>query len=249
MKLKPKNRQTVKLNDCLDRKLSAYANCGRSRCGGLELTSKVAYALAGFVTLAFPHITLGEVVFTPTHQSVNLENEKVYVDINGDGVNDFMLSIYASSSPGSNGHGYEELTANGLQAGASIAVSEFNDAYAGVGGQKCGPGAPFNQDGFMARRFFHSAVSTSSGAWSKLKTRHFLGVKFLIDGETHYGWLRFSQSSARLAILTGYAYETVANKPIIAGLGDDGKALPEAQPLHPAGSLGRLAAGLLGMNQ
>ncbi len=249
MKLKPKNRQKIKLNDCLDKKLNAYTNCDKSGCGGFELTSKMVYALAGFVTLAFPHITLGEVVFTPTHQSVNLENEKVYVDINGDGVNDFILSIYASSSPGSNGHGYEELTASGLQASASIAVSEFNNAFAGVGGQKLGPGAAFDHDGFMARRFFHSAVSTSSGAWSKLKTRHFLGVKFLIDGETHYGWLRFSQSSARLAILTGYAYETVADKPIIAGLGDDGKSFPETQPQHPAGSLGRLAAGLLGLNQ
>ena len=44
----------------------------------------------------------------------------------------------------------------------------------------------------------------------------------MLHGETHYGWVRLSVKVSRepfkaTATLTGYAYETIPNKPIIAG--------------------------------
>jgi hypothetical protein len=51
-----------------------------------------------------------------------------------------------------------------------------------------------------------------------------LGLKFVIHGKVHYGWARFSvtlghhrQYDDVSGTLTGYAYETIPNKPIIAG--------------------------------
>jgi hypothetical protein len=64
-----------------------------------------------------------------------------------------------------------------------------------------------------------------------------LGLRFTIVGETHYGWARLSTVSG--IFLNGYAYETIPNKPIIAGK-THGK--DEA-------TLGRLAQGASGVRQ
>ena len=52
----------------------------------------------------------------------------------------------------------------------------------------------------------------------------YLGLQFLINGETHYGWAAVDvvfDTSQRpwtfSATLTGYAYETVAGQSIAAG--------------------------------
>jgi len=82
----------------------------------------------------------------------------------------------------------------------------------------------------------------SFGNWLRVENRY-LGLSFLVNGKTHYGWARLSATivppdnhpSARL---TGYAYETIPNKPIITGKTKG----PDVITLEP-GSLGRLAAG------
>ena len=77
------------------------------------------------------------------------------------------------------------------------------------------------------------------GHWVNVKNRY-LGLKFQIKGKTHYGWARLSvQAISQIsATLTGYAYETIANKPIIAGKTNG----PDVITVQPA-SLGHLAAG------
>ena len=95
----------------------------------------------------------------------------------------------------------------------------------------------------------------SFGAWGKGRrfTGPYLGFKFLIDGEIHYGWARVNVNADFLhlsATLTGYAYETVANRPILTGFTHGGveassDVSQEAQP-PVAGSLGQLAIGASG---
>ena len=61
-----------------------------------------------------------------------------------------------------------------------------------------------------------------------------------IKGKAHYGWLRLTvrlSGHARItATLTGYAYETVANKPIIAGAtkgpDDEDQQAPASLNMH-----------------
>jgi hypothetical protein len=92
-------------------------------------------------------------------------------------------------------------------------------------------------------------------------TNRYLGLQFIIHGRIHYGWARLSVERANLtATLTGYAYETIPNKPIIAGktkgVADEwaeedfgpGASLiaPVADTLQPA-SLGMLALGAQGV--
>jgi hypothetical protein len=61
------------------------------------------------------------------------------------------------------------------------------------------------------------------GKWGGNLRDRYLGVRFLIDGKTHYGWIRLTVTAPSAAgqfmsaMITGYAYETVPNKPISAG--------------------------------
>jgi hypothetical protein len=69
----------------------------------------------------------------------------------------------------------------------------------------------------------------------------YLGLKFKIKGRFHFGWARLAVKTTHkpfTAILTGYAYETVPGKGIIAGKTKG----PDVTTADPA-SLGHLAAG------
>jgi hypothetical protein len=93
-----------------------------------------------------------------------------------------------------------------------------------------------------------------SGPWINVQQKY-LGLKFLINGQTHYGWARFTVHQVTYckmrAELTGYAYESDANTPIVTGQTSDAEPLgqllspaPSQQAdLSTAGSLGDLALG------
>ena len=92
--------------------------------------------------------------------------------------------------------------------------------------------------------------------WDNVRDRY-LGLLFEIQGKNHFGWARLSvQFSSRQntwrAQLTGYAYETVADRPIKAGqIQEQGDAaaglnVPAPDPAQIA-SLGGLALGADGI--
>ena len=94
------------------------------------------------------------------------------------------------------------------------------------------------------------SIGRCFGPW-KNKQNRYLGLKFVIAGEVHYGWARLSESCwgyRNSAVLTGYAYETIPNQPIKAGQEqgtDDGleqSDTPNASEATPA-TLGHLARG------
>ena len=56
-----------------------------------------------------------------------------------------------------------------------------------------------------------------SGYWGS--NRDYLGLRFKIDGQTHYGWIQMHLPATEGAgFVEGFAYETVPNIPIIAGI-------------------------------
>lgn len=93
---------------------------------------------------------------------------------------------------------------------------------------------------------------TCFGTWPSGASRY-LGLQFSVNGEAHFGWARLTVTCENLhviATLTGYAYETVANKAIVAGetKGADEEvsaALEDADggPTRKAVPLGLLALG------
>jgi hypothetical protein len=100
---------------------------------------------------------------------------------------------------------------------------------------------------FYSYGFIGSLVNGSllrPGPWYDAGNRY-LGLKFQIHGQTHYAWARLRikvtvgyPTGSIVGTLTGYAYETIPNKPIIAGKITG----PDVITLEP-GSLGWLALG------
>ena len=101
-----------------------------------------------------------------------------------------------------------------------------------------------------------------SGYWGGNLRNRYLGVRFLIKGKFHYGWIRLTvtlnvklNKPTLAATITGYAYETVPGTPILAGTAAiesadavaekptaDVRALGDI-PNQSGPSLGMLAAG------
>ena len=89
-------------------------------------------------------------------------------------------------------------------------------------GAKIGPGATFyKSEALMASVYYGGGGLNLGGKWVD-KTGYYLGLRFQINGETHYGWARMNVqvNTTKLTVssrITGYAYETTPNKPIAAG--------------------------------
>jgi hypothetical protein len=182
-------RPAAALNSQLDRKLAAYMA-----------------AAAGVSLLASP-LAEAKVVYTATNTNI-AENSQVFLDLNHDGVNDFSFSHFAY---GNWDHFY----------GAGLATNHIfgnGSASALRLGVPIGPKGHFSHFGLMAKIGVISGSNLSTGKWLNVQNRY-LGLQFSINGTTHYGWARFTVTltGGIVGTLTGYAYETIPNKRILAG--------------------------------
>jgi hypothetical protein len=202
-----------------------------------------------------------EIIYTPTNVGIG-PSGTYSLDLTGDGTTDFMFlaSWHTSTSVFWGG-----LFVGPAQAGNAIA----DDAAALRAGYLIGPDTKWSSQSLMEMaRGHHSSSpwrSTCGGPW-KDKRNRYLGLKFMISGEIHYGWARLTETCGKgkysryggenSAVLTGYAYETVPNQGLKAGqkkekkeeLEDESLTRPgEATPLSvlapTAATLGMLAKG------
>jgi len=244
-----KTRNIAPLNGHLENKLNNYSSTARA--------SAVAAAAAG--VLALPQLAQAHPVYTPANQDLVGPYNLYQIDLNNDGVNDVSINVVAYGNVGS-GYVFNvgSMGAIGAQTGNAITVTP-NGKYAAVGkrGDVVGPSDSFQANALMASFFSEfgtGGFSThrQSGPW--FNRNGFLGVKFLINGETHYGWLRIKAGEPGYSLLTGYAYETEANTPITCGFKKyDGvtmtptphETLPAKPNVHKVvpSNLGRLAIG------
>ncbi len=207
----------------------------------------------GVLALAQP--ADAKIVYTPIHHVIQ-PNSSYKLDLNHDGRTDFTLSniircrticTYYSllQKPADHnrvvGYTNEFLRLSRLcRQGARMAHAR---------GFKTGIG-------FLAKIKYDPGNTSVLGPWPNTKS-DYLGLKFDIKGKTHYGWARFNVSVIKRAItatLTGYAYETVPNKSIIAGrtkgpdaIGFDSDATVTMPTPEPA-ALGLLALGSPGVS-
>jgi|SRR5271165_633471 len=236
------SRKTFKISNSLSRRLNTYA--------------QVASA-AGVSVLALAAASEAKVVYTETNQ-VTHTGFPLYIDLNNDGIKDFVLHtlFYRGSSGlevGLDASGFDN--AANLVAGRRVSSGGgyfFSAASALPAGARIGPKGNFSvRQPFMAVELFAKNVGSQYsdlGRWAgngKGVTNRYLGLKFVVNGEVHYGWARLSvtlghhrQVGDVSATLTGYAYETVPDKPITAGQ-TTGADVITAQPA----TLGGLALG------
>jgi len=157
---------------------------------------------------------------------------------------------------------------NALNAVRAVAASTSRHSFAAaalVKGAKIQRGNRFlnKVPVFMGEKKFYFGTNGSTGsAWfgpwmnkGKGVRNRYLGLKFKINGKFHFGWVRLTittpQKKAEFtATLTGYAYETIPNKGIVAGQtkgpdqsDDRAPTLTLTAPPHTPATLGLLALG------
>jgi hypothetical protein len=232
-----KDRSPASLNSKLDRKLFAYAT---------------AATAAGASILALAQPSQAEIVFTPTHKMVPM-NKSVALDLNGDGITDFTFRNTVSSCglhaapPECSNFTFQGLEVYGNSALNGAWAAGTRGASALPPGKKVGPGVKFTNYGALEScATFNGFSEGSYGPWLNVQNRY-LGLAFTIDGQIHYGWARLTvtvkQGKCRpaTAVLTGYAYETVAGMPITTGKRSGAAAVSAVEP--PRATLGMLAQG------
>jgi hypothetical protein len=228
----------------------------------------LAYALAGAGAVALTQAASAEIVFTPA--DVTLTNGTLDIDLNQDQRADFVID--------------NQQTCSFYFCGGSLLVHGVGKSARGVightvhrGGRASAvpTGFPIGQDSpkvfltsswvNMVRGFWsYSLGQRFGGPWANVADR-FLGLRFAINGELHYGWARFtvelkpSQYPTIRATLTGYAYETEPDKTILAGDRGFGPEASTGAP-HPddaslktdrtrqPSSLGLLSLGSIGLD-
>ena len=230
-----KNRIVHKLGPRLSDTLLSYA-------------AAASAAGVGVLSLAVP--AHAEVVYTPSNITLLY---KVQIDLNQDGKNDF--TIFHGTSP--TGGNYYESWIDALAFGRNQIAATNSESYAAAlhAGDEIGPNSPFKMKRpnlVMATCPFIGCTSPGGGKGPFTKAQHgYLGLKFTISGETHFGWARINMPTGpHSGVLTGYAYETIPNKPIRAGQTSGNEAtagtLDPSAFIEPA-TLGRLALGAPGV--
>jgi len=229
----------------------------RLRSAELEkhIAAYAVAAIAGAGLLAAGPEAEAKVVYTPAH--VLLDQGSTYaLDVNHDGVVDFIFSNWSSGFGliqlfGVNPQGHLNAVVN---AGFCITSNLFPRAEpaALASGVEIGKQLKFTPYGQCMRS---DVYSDTQGKWLHV-TNQYLGLGMRIDGEIHYGWARLSTSGKRefQAVLTGYAYETEAGKPIIAGNEGDGAQESGVDDSADGSSatgltLGQLALGAAGLSR
>ena len=231
-----KNRFPVSLNQRIDRRLLSY--CAAATAAGVSL-------------LALPQPGQAEIVYTSANVKIP-PNGSFELDLNHDGIIDFRIQDQFGTC------GYALLcwyqTLRVLAAAPNGVISNPYQGFFGIyardlsRGSKIGSSQKFVGSAVMDHCKATQTKSNLSAYFSGSFVRGgYLGMAFTINGQTHYGWARFSNSvnwrcHARV-VLTGYAYETLPGVPILAG---EWKSFNASMTEHPRNSLGGLALGNVG---
>ncbi len=196
------------------------------------------YAAAAVAATASPALPAA-IIHVTTSFNVNTPNTSVNWDIDGGGVSDFTFYNFKSGGTiGSVYTGFRSIYARRLTASNTgnawvrNALSSNGRLRALPANFNIGPAAVFQS--YTNVRFTRNGgeyVGSGPGTY-------FVGFKFLLTGQTHYGWANITLGRRSLTV-NDWAYESSPNTAIAAS------AVPE--PAQSATGLGLLAFGAAGV--
>jgi hypothetical protein len=223
----------------------------------------LAASAAGVSVLAMAQPGQAEIIYTPANVLIG-NNQEYGLDVNNDGIVDFTIkafgkyfppvtyvsSLFVKHPPAGN-RVAAHLAFGGYRPGG---VNHF--AYALSSGIPISKQARHFSAGRVMMTYFCAcdAGSFFAGSWLSHRSGgglgpRYLGLKFKISGQVHYGWARVDGRT-----LTGYAYETIPDQGINAGQEQEteqkvGQPVPAArtQPAQKPATLGALARGSRGL--
>jgi hypothetical protein len=216
----------------------------------------IAYAVAasaGLVSASLP--AEAEIIYTPSNTplALNRQNEGpvfTNLDLTNDGVPDFTFgmssTVHFSSIGYSSRFKFYLKVIPGQTGNEAVRGSQAPTASAVPAGVRIGPNEKFGTGGYMVHEVYSRSghIDQSSGSWQKVEFAY-VGLKFLTNGQVHYGWARIKfpyPNAFHYPSIYGYAYESTPNTPIVAGQISGSESENSSNTGAPV-SLGMLAAG------
>jgi hypothetical protein len=193
-------RKVSIFSDSLHKSLNAY-------------TLAASAAGVGLLTAAQP--ASAKIIYTPVHHIIG-RNGHYHLNLNHDKLPDFSLvnSYFCNTD-----YCVDVLSALASGGNAVLGMHGFLGipyAYALTRGNVIGPKQPFSGQLMASSQSGQGTI----GRWLNVNNGY-LGLRFVVKDKVHYGWARMSVKVYGGALIkttvTGFAYETIANKPIIAG--------------------------------
>lgn len=234
MKRSARPRRTARLSDSIHRQLNMYVLAATGGVGALALAQQAE----------------GKIIYTKADKVIG-QQATFHLDVNHDGINDFDLKdTLTSFSTGAFRAALSVLPDRSKNTVWGHAVFTVGYASALSANVEVGPKGRFlDGTGLMAESSasgLRPSIFSCTGPWANVANR-FLGLKFLIKGNAHFGWARLNVQCSGIqvtATLTGYAYESIANRPILTGKkrGTDGPDDPVVAG-DSSTRLGHLAQG------
>ena len=223
--MKSRKSSTSNLDDSVNQHLDAYATAAvaaqKTDSCGLHIgpchhsPPRWPYLVGALGMFALAEPSEAKIVYTPASQRIT--DGSFSFDLNHERDTKIFLWQHCSGHYGV----HKCLFDAGPVRGNGVEQGTGGNGWAAAlkAGAEIGPTAQFNQASGVLMAMT-GGVGTHhfppGGYWFYNQTRY-LGVAFQIKGKTHYGWMRFKQSSEHGATLTGYAYETIPGKAIKAG--------------------------------
>jgi hypothetical protein len=245
----PHLRKTANFSESIHRQLSMYA---------------LAASAAGVSLLALTPPAEAKIIYTPAHRVIG-PHDSYNIDLNHDGTTDFTIANSVSACTDFCFFELRQRPAAGNSALGYILGSGFLLDSALKSGAPIGFHGPFKKEtaamAVARANVYTSNMTIAYGPWVNVKDR-FLGLKFQINGKSHFGWARLMVKLSKTkitAILTGYAYETIPGKSVKAGqtkeAADDGAnelsvsaSLTHSTPAKQPATLSLLALGSTGLS-
>lgn len=183
--------------------------------------SAAAAVVVGVSALTLP--SEAKVVYTPAN--VVIGGQGYNFDLNNDGVTDFTIQTVGKFT--SRCQLYDYVDEGSAPGNGVVPYYNVNGEWAAALTQGATIGSGPRYEGSLASMAFYAVNCphvASEGPWMNV-IQHYLGLRFQVNGQTHYGWARLSVllhcgrggGCTFVVTLTGYAYETIAGKSINAG--------------------------------
>ena len=170
--------------------------------------------------LALAQPAEARIIYTKVHHIIK-PNSLYNIDLNHDGTTDFTIENVVRGN--TTGYLRAANPSSGFGGNCTWDTSNWPVASALRAGVRVGANKKhfwLCRSGLMATWFnTYSGQKGFRGTWANVHDRY-LGFRFHTNPGPKYGWARLSviiKLGFIEATLTGYAYETIPNKPIIAG--------------------------------
>jgi len=192
------------------------------------LATRVVLIVSCFLSTIFAQPASAKIVYTPVNTTLTGSGH-IKINLNHDGIKDFDIQSAVSEVACGFGHEIHGVVTVKPTPGDGVVASGPN-ATALASGIRVGPTGTFSNHqslmtnflvtrgcGHLPYRYGNWCSATSGFSCSRTG---YLGLRFLVNGQTHYGWAYttvMGGGSGLSVTLKSFAYETIAGRGITTG--------------------------------